>query len=164
MKFPCLHYIEHARALTLVWSFWKQPFSWQDQDTLKSLMSQLQTDPDAYWKERSGLAWNWHHPNINNSALGHTYSRRWFDRRRSYCHCVNQRVVTFSVRRHIGAFHWFSKCLASGECQQKDPAIMCCWKPMGSTKNDHSIADIYVHVFGCLFGPIFGIVSFLKTS
>jgi len=30
----------------------------EDQDTLKSLMSQLQTDPDAYWKERSGLAWN----------------------------------------------------------------------------------------------------------
>lgn len=98
---------------------------------------------DRSWRLLEGTFWSCleltspeHH-----SALGHTserpwyilnakwcisYSRRWFDRRRSYCHCVNQRVVTFSVRRHIGAFHWFSKCLASGECQQNDPAMMCC--------------------------------------
>lgn len=30
----------------------------KDGDVLTSLMTQLQTDPDAYWKERSGLTWN----------------------------------------------------------------------------------------------------------
>ena len=44
--------------------------------------------------------------------------------------------------------HWFSKCLASGGCQQKDFAMVCCLET-NRLKKEPPLNCGYAHVFGC---------------
>ena len=135
MKFHCLHYIEHVQAPTL----------------------------------KTNVCEAWISSSRNNRCPGRTKIlwNLW---------CLSCRQILTPIGRNVLVLlgidistrtsttqlwgihrsdraeraHWFSKCLASGECQQKDFAMMCCLET-NRLKKESPVNCGYVHVFGCFW-------------